>query len=685
MKLRIKNIILYPKNNDHPVRFIKFKEDKVNVITGYSKRGKSAIISIIDYCLGSSECDIPIGPIRQKVDKFAIFATIGEKSVFIARDSPGNAAKASDVMYFYEIEGKGENPALNTTEWIEDSNQYKTSRENVKSFLAVNAGLENISLASKDNAGNDEPPASFRDTMAFLFQPQNIIANPTTIFYKTDTFEHLRRLKILFPLVLGYKSFEMLTLEQEINDLEKDEKDKQNKLSDLKAKYENWQSDIYEYYTTAVNLNLTDEDVSIKSSSVNTIKDTLSRVVSSVRSDRFLTEGSALRYSEKLEELEKMRLTLIRELDTLKIELQKIQQFDRSKEEYLQNVANEIDERLKPIDWFLDQKGTNTCPFCDSVSDKAINQLLRLRDQRDQNNKVLEKAKLEIFSFENEKREYKKKVRDKETEILKLDANIKILLNEDEKQLKRYQEIFEFTGKIEHVLSNLDKISPSADLALQLEKISQELAAKRNELKKLKEKFDKALCLSKVTADISEYIRILPIENKQHRKVLLDPDISIGIRIEDTQTNNINFLHKLGSGSNHMCFHLATFLGLHQYFLKLVGAGKRNYVPSFLVLDQPSQVYFPELTKDLPDVSTEKDPQKKEKISEDIANTKLIFKACSEFMKATEFQTQIIILEHASSSTWEGIEHINLVEEWRGEFEDPQSNFKALLPRSWFE
>jgi hypothetical protein len=681
MKLKIKNIILYPVKDEHPVQFIKFEEDKVNVITGYSKRGKSAIISIIDYCLCSSDCDIPVDLIRRVVDKFAIFITINDKTVFIARDSPGANGNASDVMYFYEVSGKGDNPSLNSKEWIKEANQYRTNRENVKSFLSVSAGFENLSLVKNNDRSKEEPPVGFRDTMAFLFQPQTIIANPTTIFYKTDTFEHLRRLKILFPLVLGYKSFEILGLEEEIGDLERKEREKQNKLADLRIKYENWQSDIYQYYTAAINLNLTNEDIDINTGGVNLIKNVLTKVVANVKSDHFLKKGSALRYSEKLEELELNRLTIVRELDVLKIELKKIQQFDRSKEEYMNSVANKVDERLKPIEWFLEQKGTNVCPFCDSISDKAINQLLVLKDEQILNNKVLEKSKLETFSFENEKRQHKNKIRLKEEEIIKLDANIKILLNEDEKQLKRYKEIFEFTGKIEHVLSNLKKISPSSDLELELQEISKELSKKRNTLSQLKQKFDKTHCLRKVSYDISRYIAILPIESKGQKRVLLDPDVSIGIRIEDTKTNNINFLHKLGSGSNHMCYHLATMLGLHEYFLKLPEVSKKNFVPSFLVLDQPSQVYFPEFPKDLPTDSKNTEVSQKE--SEDIENTKLIFNACSKFIQWNNFQTQIIILEHASSSTWDGIDDINLVEDWRGDIND--SNYRALIPKSWLE
>ncbi|WP_330746941.1 DUF3732 domain-containing protein [Chryseobacterium sp. CP-77] len=681
MKLKIKNILLYPLDDTLDPKIIKFEENKVNVITGYSQRGKSAIISIIDYCLGSSECDIPVGTIREKVDKFAIYITLGDQSIFLARDCPGNDGKVSDVMYMYDVQGKGDNPSLNSNNWIKDSGKYKTNRDKVKNFLSVKAGFENISINNEYQ--KEEAPASFRDTAAFMFQPQNIIANPTTIFYKTDTFEHLRRLRTLFPLVLGYKSYEILNLESEIEALERDEKEKSRKLDDLRLQYENWQSDVYEYYTKAINLGLTNADISFESASVNLIRAELKKIVSDVKNNRFLKEGSALRYSQKLEQLDKDRIRLTRELDDLRVGLQKIQQFDRSKTEYVENVSVELDKRLKPVDWLLQQKGTNICPFCDSVSEKAIDTLINLQNERQKNLKVLEAAKSESFSFEKEKGDYKEKIKAKERDIVKVDTNIQILRSEDRKNYQKFQDIFEFSGKIEHVLENLEKISPSADLAKEIEALAAELFTKRGKLRGLKEKFDKEYCLKKVSDAIANYVRILPIENKSQRRVLLDPEISIGIRIEDTKTKNINFLYKLGSGANHMCFHLATMLGLHEYFLSLPESGKRNYIPSLLVLDQPSQVYFPEDFKDFENDNIDK--EKKAKISEDIENTALIFQACSKFMDSNNFETQIIVLEHASKSTWGKDLNIHLVEEWRGSFDDPDSNYNALIPRAWFD
>jgi hypothetical protein len=126
-----------------------------------------------------------------------------------------------------------------------------------------------------------------------------------------------------------------------------------------------------------------------------------------------------------------------------------------------------------------------------------------------------------------------------------------------------------------------------------------------------------------------------------------------------------------------MCYHLATLLGIHEYFLLLKKQNKQNFIPTFLVLDQPSQVYFPE------GFPGEKDSAIKSetRISKDLADTKAIFQACSLFMERTQNQIQIIILEHASEKIWEGISNIKLVQDWRGE--ENTEEYKALLPKEW--
>ncbi|WP_179318816.1 DUF3732 domain-containing protein [Winogradskyella helgolandensis] len=670
MKLFIKNIILYPKDKELKPRVITFKEDKINIITGYSQRGKSAIIDIIDYCLGSFDCNIPIGPIRDKVEVYALYLKYNDEHIFLGRE---NYEESKSTMYFYKENEKAERLELRTNKWLENKSSYRQNLPYIKKILNELAGFKNINTGDNPESTFDSA-ASFRDTSAFQFQTQNIIANPSTMFYKTDSWEHLQRLKTIFPLVLGYKSYEVLKLDREISSLESDKKKKENKLEGVKKQYENWQSDIYQYYSEAVNLGLTNSDIDISTSTVNQIQNELSNITKESKRGFLYKKGSANRFVEKATELEEKRNFLIRELSKLKTTLYKIEDISDSKDVYLKDVAYEKENRLKPIEWFLEQRGTDECPFCDSQSTKAIDELLLLKEEKDKNRIVLQNAKSLSFSFDNERIEVKKSIKEKEEQIEKFDNNLRIILSEAKESEKSYQKIFEFIGKIEHAIDNLKKISPSGQLEDEINRVLIQINSKKKELYKLQSKFDKEHSLNKLTKIIGKYITTLPIEDKETKKVHLDPDQSISIKIEDTKTQNKYFLSRLGSGANYMGYHISTMLGLHEFFYKLEETSKPNFVPSFIVFDQPSQVYYPDKFE----------TKKGEKGSKDIEDTKKIFTACNTFMKNTSNNVQVIILEHVPKSTWEDIndENFHIAGIWRGD--ENSDNYQALIPRDWF-
>jgi len=97
--MQIKNIILY--RNEEQVRVLSFELGKVNIITGESKSGKTALIDIVDYCLGSEQCKIADGVIRDTVHWFAITVVFSDNEEYvIARLNP-NVKQVRSVSEIY--------------------------------------------------------------------------------------------------------------------------------------------------------------------------------------------------------------------------------------------------------------------------------------------------------------------------------------------------------------------------------------------------------------------------------------------------------------------------------------------------------------------------------------------------------------------------------------------------------
>ena len=108
-------------------------------------------------------------------------------------------------------------------------------------------------------------------------------------------------------------------------------------------------------------------------------------------------------------------------------------------------------------------------------------------------------------------------------------------------------------------------------------------------------------------------------------------------------------LDEMGSGANWLACHLSLFLS----FLHLSCSNPKSIIPSFLMIDQPSQVYFPRTAKK----SELNDSEDEEKYDENIKQVVNIFKVLNEEIelihKNTNTKPQIIVLEHAKEKDFE--------------------------------
>ena len=84
--MQILDIVVY--SHDGRQRVLSLKPGQVNIITGASKTGKSALVDIVDYCFGAGECRVPEGPIRRSVSWFGLRFELDSGEAFIARRCP---------------------------------------------------------------------------------------------------------------------------------------------------------------------------------------------------------------------------------------------------------------------------------------------------------------------------------------------------------------------------------------------------------------------------------------------------------------------------------------------------------------------------------------------------------------------------------------------------------------------
>jgi hypothetical protein len=244
MYFQLRKLILWSRK-DVPPRIVDFAPGVVNVISGASKTGKSAVIPIIDYCLCSDKCAIPVGVIRENCSWFGIVIDTVEGQKLLARREPGDLQKTGDMILF-------EAPEVAVPEQITEKT---TNVDAVKSMLNRLAGLTALGFEPGTDNGFKSRP-SFRDLMAFTFQPQNIVANPDVLFFKADTTEHREKLKTIFPFVLGAITAETLQARFELDRLIRTLRRKEGELKEVFNASSAWRLEAQGWLRQAIELGL---------------------------------------------------------------------------------------------------------------------------------------------------------------------------------------------------------------------------------------------------------------------------------------------------------------------------------------------------------------------------------------------------------------------------------------------
>jgi hypothetical protein len=193
MSIQLLNIVLY--SHDGRRRVLNLNAGAVNVITGASKTGKSALIDIVDYCFGSGECRVPEGPIRRSVSWFGLRLQLVKGQAFIARRCPsGRAASSEDC--FVELADAVEIPDR-------DGLRQTTNMQGLGSLLSGWSGiLDNL---HEPPPGQTRLPltANIRHALAFCFQPQDKIIRRQQLFHGASDNFFAQALKDTLPYFLG--------------------------------------------------------------------------------------------------------------------------------------------------------------------------------------------------------------------------------------------------------------------------------------------------------------------------------------------------------------------------------------------------------------------------------------------------------------------------------------------------
>lgn len=654
MFFQIRSILLWPRNPAFKPRRLRFDLGKVNVISGASRTGKSAVIPIIDYCLGSSTCSIPVNTIRKHCEWFGVIVATAQGDKLLARREPGSQRSTDDMFL---LEG-------NLIEDIPLRIAKNTNADAVKRLLDDLAQLSNLDFTSGEESGGFDGRPSFRDLAAFIFQPQNIVANPDVLFFKTNTYEHREKLRKIFPYVLGAVTPVLMAKQFELARAKSELRRKERELKDAQQVSAHWLADLTAKFSEAQELGLTPkpEQPPTRGQMIELLEEIVARTDLTIAVST-ATISDAL---SELNSLEAEEREVSRELTTLRHRLEEMNRMRVGVDQYDAAIGLQRG-RLQLSSWLIGHTDREAdCPMCGSHTASARNRLEVLSTRLQEVEAEAGVDKEVPAAFDRELQRVNTEVSHTTERLRSIQIRKRALSGRSKEASERQfaaKKAERFVGNLEAALDLHRRLGSDGALVDEVGKLRRAVQALEAELREQDVESRKRRALQAVNTHAGRLLPFLDVENADDPISLEINDLTIKVRGVDRD----DYLSEIGSGSNWLSYHLAMLLALHQFYL----SQPNSPVPAFLVLDQPSQVYFP---KNVVRRSDEEEQELRLR-DEDIDAVRKAFEVLGKVVLKAEGKLQVIVLDHASRDVWGGIPGVVGLKEWRDGIK--------LVPMKW--
>lgn len=639
----IRAIVIYSHIGD--IRIVPFRVHGLNIITGKSKTGKSAIIDIVDYCLGRGSYNVAEGAIRKKSAWFGLHISKGTDEVFIARDNPGPGASTGSKVYFRR--GKiDQYPSLNDI-------SKNTTENSLKEFVTRFTGISENE--HRPQTGTRPPlEADIAHALWLCFQKQNTIASQDQLFHRMNEQFLPQALKDTLPFFLGAVDESHFLLMGELDEALK-------KLRILEAT-ESKQIQTVEVSRARITRVINEgKKVGLISQDYQAIDDSVFNYLARVAETPVEAPELISDFGETIQTLKGEQSTIQGRLMELNQDIRAARAFLSDQTDYSRE-ASEQRARLKSIEIFKNGVfSPHICPFCDS-------QLVTPIPLVEEVGQSLQKISDQLEGIYRDSPHIQRHVTQLDTQINAATDSLRLVqsqlnlavLEDESAQAKQDQMIARgrFAGRLSEFLEAVAPPEGDESLANEIAELRELIAGIRSRLNSDETESRLETILSFISEKMTEYSHLLDLE---HSGSSLRLDLKKLTVVANTIDGPIP-LNRMGSGENWVGYHVLSHLALHWWLRR-----KGRPVPAFLIFDQPTQAYYP------PD-SSEGGLDEIEK-DDDRTAVKALFRlmhhACTEI--APDFQ--LIVLDHA---------HLNddwfeeaIIQEWRGD--------NALIPYDWPE
>jgi hypothetical protein len=569
-------------------RIIELDADRVNIITGASGTGKSAVIKALDYCLGSSKCQLPVY-VRRRCVAVGVKWVRGDDEMISCRQVPivGKAPNS----YMYVTTGRNLKIPRSVDEF-----EGKGLVAVGKARLGEAFGIETMANGEPEQPERESPDRpSIRQFTPYVFITKEVIDSETVLLHGLDDNRKAPPIVSTMPYFLGVVTGSTAAAERRLRQarraLEIDtarEEARVAKDSVLKQRSRVLLGEAQQLGLVERTPEGADEAFLIE----------MVRRAASPTAHPLQYPGA-----DQLDTLQERRQATLKELNQAKRKLRALAVTEQESFDYETAVSTQ-QQKLRIAEHLHLLNVPTKCPVCESETAAGTEVAVAMR-------RSLETIRAETSAIGRLRprigeaaAQLNNRVEELSSLLRELDASVASALNQIA-EAKRYADLGQiqsfFRGKVTFFLETIDD---------QLLKPARDLTKQRNEIAELEAQVDadnRRIRMQRAEAAVSQFaseaFAKLPKDESCADADLVfsarEPSVSV---IEAGPDGSVLSMADLGSDQNWLAVHVALAFGLQRHFEK-----ERRPVPGVIVLDQLSRPYFPNQGRDTDEVEDEGD------------------------------------------------------------------------------
>lgn len=629
-------------------REVRFIPGRLNIVTGESATGKSALLDMVEYCLGRDTIMMPVGPITATVVWYAALLQLpGGGRAFVARPAP-RVGRASTQQAMLEFGADLE--VLNFASLV-----VNTGTDAVREQLGRRLGIEENLSDPGAFALRSRLEAHLAHAVLLCLQRQDEIANRNFLFHRQGEPGMEQALRDTIPYFLGAVARDQALKRARLQDARRELNRLLVAVSSAEAAARNVEGALRSLVAEAQAVGLMGpleaDDRGVVIAALESVIQGTAPADSQPGADR---DGRL--------DLERQRRSLRDQLHVVSSERSLLLETQGEEDGYRSAVSAQVDRLLSldllPSSDETADSSTSQCPLCLSElgsPDPSVDDLHDTLDVLRRQLLGVEAARparrLALVQLDTRSADLRDQLRVVETALRALtqgDEAVDLGADADRREFTR--------GRISAILGTVHR-GDDGELA----RLVRDVAVSRRRVAALEAELDDGEAtmlldsrLLELSGEMTTQAQQLSLEHSGAMRL----DLSRLTVITETDQGPAP-LWRVGSAENWIGAHLTTHLALHKFFVT-----RNRPVPRFLMLDQPTQAFYPseiEQRDGVPIADTDREAVRR------------IFRLLFEVTSELEPNLQVIVCDHA-----------NLPEEW---FQDSVvhnwRDGEKLIPQTW--